>query len=73
MLLKLKAFIYRHTGIYLAKREELAYLKSEDGKSTVKSLTKSFGKEGALGIAIGSWQGQNGFYRPFRWSKKWDL
>jgi len=73
MLLKIKAFIYRHTGIYLAKREELAYLKSEDGRSTVKTLAKSFGKESALGIAVGSWQGKHGFYREFKWSKKWDL
>jgi len=66
MLLKLKAWIYRCTGIYLAHREELAYLKSHaawkqffDIEASDDTLT---GRD-IQGILIGCWQCDHGFYR----------
>lgn len=52
MILKLKAFIYRLTGIYLAKKEETKMLK----KAKVKG---AFNRS----VIVGAWQVENGFYR----------
>jgi len=67
MILKLKSFIYRQTGIYLAHREELAYINSEE---FWKSFAKIISKEGmrprdVQGLLIGLWQVDHGFHRPY--------
>jgi hypothetical protein len=54
-MLRLKAFIYRFTaifgrGIYLASKEEQAYINSQEFES---ALSES--------VAIGCWQARNGF------------
>ncbi len=59
MILKLKALIYRLTGIYLAEKEEKAFLKS----SKVK------GKLGRS-LVIGCWQAKHGFYRTYKPKRK---
>lgn len=64
-MLKLKAAIYRYFGIYLAQKDELAYLESNDAQNLVsEGLQLGLDFEGALGLAIGSWQADHGFYRP---------
>lgn len=64
-MLKLKAAIYRYLGIYLAQKEELAYLESNDAQISVsEGLEFGLDFDGALGLAIGSWQADHGFYRP---------
>lgn len=52
-MLKLKALIYRYTGIHLAKKEEQAHLESVD-------METPMGKS----IMRGLWQANNGFARP---------
>lgn len=63
MILKIKAFIYRFSAvfglrIYLAEKEEQAYLNSQEFDS-------QFAKE----IAIGIWQGKNGFTTVWTYKK----
>lgn len=66
MLLKLKAIIYRYTGIFLAHKEEQAYLNSFAFKKDVKKYREMFGedKDIAEDIAAGTWHADHGFYRP---------
>lgn len=67
MILKIKAFIYRHTGIYLAQREENRYMALESTRQMISTMvvTCELDKDTVEGIVIGSWQAENGFYRRF--------
>jgi hypothetical protein len=67
MSLKLKSFIYRKTGIYLASKEELAYIKSREfWKDFLKILGKDATNLGDVqGLLIGMWQAHHGFTRPY--------
>ncbi len=67
MIIRIKAFIYQKTGIYLAQREELKYITS---KEFWKAFMKIAGKDSndmrprdIQGLLIGSWQCGYGFYR----------
>lgn len=53
-LLKLKAKIYQYTGFFLARKEQLAYVKSKHRRPTKRSS-----------LTIGLWQVDNGFYRAY--------
>lgn len=67
-LLKIKSFIYRHTGIFLAHGEELEYLQSDEYWYHMKKMSKSKDDEmtprNIQGLLIGLWQCKHGFYRP---------
>ena len=74
-LLKLKAFIYQKTGIYLASKEELDYVTSPQFWEAFKKLqqTKDWKKEdprNIQGVLIGSWQIKHGFYRTYKPRKR---
>lgn len=68
-MLKIKAAIYRYTGIYLANSEELEYINSiefwKDYKRVITHPENDLGPRGAFGLLIGSWQAEHGFCRPF--------
>ena len=71
MILKIKAWIYRRTGIYLAYREELEFITSKRSWKVIIALSKTgdMTLRDAQGLMIGMWQSQHGFYRSFhRWS-----
>jgi hypothetical protein len=66
MLLKIKAKIYQYTGIYLAEKEEQAYLRQVEAEllSGVNSKflrNKKQIRKDEIGLAIGLWQANNGF------------
>lgn len=67
MFIKIKAFIYKKTGIYLAQKEELDYLKSKEfWKSFMKIAShkkNDLAPRDIQGILIGLWQVKHGFYR----------
>lgn len=68
MVLKIKAFIYQKTGIYLAHKEELEYITSKEfWKGFTKILKNSkkndLSPQNMQGILIGLWQCKHGFYR----------
>ena len=65
MILKLKAFIYRHTGIYLAHKEQLAYMESQEYYDELNRISRRnmLRLYVASGILIGSWQAKHGFTR----------
>jgi hypothetical protein len=65
MILIIKAFIYRLTGIYLAQKEEANYCNSLEAEMYFERLVNSVGidEESAQTIVIGDWQYRNGFYR----------
>ena len=66
-MLKLKAFIYKKTGIYLAHKEENDYINSyEYWEQFEKFLDPEVGLTlaGTHGLVIGVWQANNGFTRP---------
>lgn len=68
MILKIKAWIYRNTGIYLAHREENEYVESKQFWKVFRKLMKNnedLGPEAAYGILVGAWQSEHGFYRTF--------
>ena len=70
MILKLKALIYRVTGIYLAHKEELEYITSEDACQRME--LDLFNKDNDMllynlqGLYIGLWQAEHGFCRKYK-------
>jgi hypothetical protein len=68
MTLKLKAVIYRWTGIFLAKREEAEYLQRSDTQAKIlewsADLKMDMSYEDAVGLAKGLWHMRHGFHRP---------
>lgn len=73
MILKLKAFIYQKTGIYLAHKEELEYITSKEfWKSFIKIVghkKNDMSPRNAQGLLIGLWQAKNGFVRAYKFKK----
>lgn len=73
MILKLKAFIYQRTGLYLANKEELDYIISKEfWKAFTRIITKKkndMRPEDVQGLLIGMWQVKHGLYRP--WCRTW--
>ena len=69
-MIKLKAWFYRKTGIYLAHKEELEYITSKEFWNEYRSMAriKSNGLLGRdlQGLLIGCWQAKHGFYRSFK-------
>lgn len=74
-LLKLKSLFYRHTGIYLADKEENDYLTSYDfwkSFNEYKSHPENdLSDRNIQGILIGLWQCNHKFYRSYGRSR-WD-
>lgn len=67
MVLKLKSFIYRLTGIYLANKEELEYVTSKEFWRAFKKIKdKTLSNQVKQGILIGLWQCEHKFYRRAR-------
>jgi hypothetical protein len=68
MLLKIKAIIYKYTGIFLAHKEENEFMQSKEfWKNFNKIINHAENDMSATevqGLLIGSWQFQHGFYRP---------
>lgn len=66
-LLKFKSKFYQYTGVYLAHKETLGYLESNDfwyEFSTIKSHPENdIDDRDIQGLLIGSWQAEYGFYR----------
>lgn len=72
MILKIKSLIYRAFGVYLASKEELEYLKSEEMANLLK---KDINRQKRLkaddrmeiydliGLRVGLWQVKHGFGR----------
>lgn len=69
-LLKIKAFIYQKTGIYLADKQELEYITSKAfWKEFIKICThkdNDMAPRDVQGLLIGMWQCKHGFYRAFK-------
>lgn len=64
-MLKYKALFYRYTGIYLAEKEENAYMRSKAGLRDINQWARALeNQENARSIALGTWQCDNGFTRP---------
>lgn len=68
-MIKLKALIYRYTGVYLAHKEENEYLTSKEYWKSLIKLLKSKDKDlrkpmNAQDLLIGIWQSDHGFHRP---------
>jgi hypothetical protein len=70
MIIKIKAWIYRRTGIYLAHKEELEYITSKifwkKFMRIVKQKDNDMSPRDIQGLLIGSWQCDYGFYRRYR-------
>lgn len=74
MILKIKAFIYRLTGIYLAQKEEDAYLRSTEALEVLERYKKApelcdMELETHKSLLIGLWQAEHGFYLPFNYKR----
>lgn len=69
MILKIKAFIYQKTGIYLANKEELEYITSDSFWRQFRKIylakDNDIGMRDVQGLLIGMWQCKHGFYRAF--------
>ncbi|NBO99736.1 MAG: hypothetical protein EBU90_06370 [Proteobacteria bacterium] len=75
VILKLKSYIYKYTGIYLAHKEENEFLTSDEFWSQLKSIFKNnksdcfySNPKNVQGLLVGMWQAKNGFsrfYNPF--------
>jgi hypothetical protein len=69
-ILKIKAFIYQRTGIYLANKEELEYVTSKEFwkhfKKIVLHKKNDLNMETVQGLLIGLWQSKHGFYRTWK-------
>lgn len=67
-MIKLKAIIYKYTGLYLAHREELEYITSDECWKFLTKIAKNkkndMTAKTAQGLSIGLWQADNGFARP---------
>lgn len=68
-ILKLKAFFYRYTGVYLAQKEQHIHQLSKkywDEFYNITAQQQSFmmSDDEVHGMLIGLWQAHNGFYRP---------
>ena len=70
MTLSFKSMIYQQTGIYLAHREELAYVKSKEFWQQFAKIYKRADYDmlprDIQGLLIGLWQAENGFYREYK-------
>ena len=70
MILKIKAFLYQKTGLYLAHKEELEYVTSKDfWKKFMKMLLhkdNDMRPRDIQGLLIGMWQCEHGFYRRIK-------
>jgi hypothetical protein len=68
--LKIKAWIYQKTGIYLAHKEELEYITSpafwKKFMKIVKHKDNDMAPRDIQGLLIGIWQGEHGFYRRLK-------
>lgn len=64
-----KALIYKYTGLYLAKKEEQAYLRSKEGTQRIERILvhSNLDYESAKDLVIGLWQSQYNFARPLSW------
>jgi hypothetical protein len=64
-LLRCKAVIYRHLGIYLAHKEELKYLTSNEFWVEFQEQTKWYRDHKEIQeLLLALWQSSNGFTRP---------
>lgn len=63
MILRLKAFIYRHTGIYLADKEEQQFIDKNILNVEKVMLELQTTYQDAEGILRGLWQSHKGFIR----------
>lgn len=77
MILKIKAKIYQWFGIYLANKEELEYIKSDEFWKEFKRIYKHKDNDMSFsdiqGLLIGMWQcnSKHLFARPMRnWKRK---
>lgn len=66
--LKIKAKIYKYTGLFLAHKEQLEFVTSKEfWKALLKGLKHKNNDMGLIsmqGLLIGMWQHRNGFHRP---------
>lgn len=76
MILRLKSCIYRYTEIYLAHKEELAFLSDSklwnDLELRLKASDNDMSLADWVSIEIGCWQAYHGFTRPMAsWTWKY--
>ena len=73
MKLKIKAKIYQYTGVFLAEKEFNEYLQSDQYLEDFYRLELHYNNDDLdplsfkdlQGILIGTWELDNGFFRPF--------
>lgn len=71
-LLKIKAFLYRKGFPYLAHKEELEYITSEEACNKIEEIMTDpdYSLYNAQGLAIGLWQAEYRFTRRYRFSNR---
>ena len=69
-ILKIKSFIYRKTGVYLAHKEELEYITSKEFWKTFLKIAgheeNDMAPRDIQGLLIGMWQADHRFVRRYR-------
>jgi len=70
IILKIKAWVYRRTGIYLAHKEELEYITSKifwnEFRKIVIVPENDLSLHDIQGLLIGYWQCNHGFARELK-------
>lgn len=67
MNIKIKAIIYKYTGIYLAKKERDNYIYTNEfweSFGELYNMHEDMSTETTYGLIIGMWKSNNGFTRP---------
>jgi hypothetical protein len=68
LILNFKRLVYKYTGIFLAHKEELEYIRSDEFwkkfLKIINSKKNDMDSEAIQSLLIGSWQTHNGFTRP---------
>jgi len=75
MILKLKAFIYRNTGIYLAYKEENKMITSRETWNKIVDMATNKDYDDLTmrdmqGLIIAMWHAKHGFLRTVLWRSK---
>lgn len=76
MLIKLKARLYRYTGVYIAEKDEKKYLLSQNYWKDYKQIRSEYKKlytpDEYKEILLNAWNYNNGFVRPLTKYEKFD-
>lgn len=74
MILRIKSFVYRHTGFFLAHKELLDYIKShaywQAHNRILRNPKNNLDSRIIQSILIGMWQVDHGFYRSYSFTRR---